>query len=316
MRGDGANHHGKLGLEGISCESQFTIPEMAGTSPNQGCNSPDRTSCQQNQASRTPDFSYLHISATSFSFSSPISLFLVHNFYYHYRTQSEVIHLYLCIIWLWFDTEYKYTPSTASTEYSIHRVQHTPSTAYTEYSIHRVQHTLSTVYTQYSIPKSVWLPFIFKITNWPLNIASAPSVPPYMIGCLQRARPESSKIKSPCYIPTFASQLTDEKSLSTRCAVHRPPPSTCSISLHHSLRSESPNTLDYSLQAYLETRLMMTFKCISKYAWLLPPRASLNWLDHGLWVYLWVYSIINFRRILNWFQAPAAVCPDILCVDV
>jgi len=42
-------------------------------------------------------------------------------------------------------------PSTAYTEYSIHRVQHTPSTAYTEYSIHRVQHILSTPYTDYTI---------------------------------------------------------------------------------------------------------------------------------------------------------------------
>jgi len=39
----------------------------------------------------------------------------------------------------------------ASTEYSIHQVQHTPSTAYTKYSFHQVQHTASTTYTEYSI---------------------------------------------------------------------------------------------------------------------------------------------------------------------
>jgi len=47
--------------------------------------------------------------------------------------------------------DHELIPSTAYTEYSIHRVQHTPSTAYTEYSIHRVQHTPSTAYTEYSI---------------------------------------------------------------------------------------------------------------------------------------------------------------------
>jgi len=50
--------------------------------------------------------------------------------------------------------DHQLTPSTASTEYSIHRVQHPPSTASTEYSIHRVQHP----------PKILCLPFILIIT--------------------------------------------------------------------------------------------------------------------------------------------------------
>jgi len=87
----------------------------------------------------------------------------------------------------------QHTPSTAYTEYSIHRVQHTPSTAYTEYSIHRVQHTPSTAYTEYSIhwvqrpPMIVCPPFILMITCWPLNVASASSMPPYMVDCHQLA---------------------------------------------------------------------------------------------------------------------------------
>jgi len=83
---------------------------------------------------------------------------------------------------------------------SWHRVQHTPSTAYTEYSIHRVQHP----------PKIVCLPFILMITCWPLNVASASGVPPYMIDRHQPALHESSKVKSHCHIPTVASELTDE----------------------------------------------------------------------------------------------------------
>ena len=47
--------------------------------------------------------------------------------------------------------EYKHTPSTAYSEYSILRVQHTLSTAYSEYSILQVQHTPSTAYSEYSI---------------------------------------------------------------------------------------------------------------------------------------------------------------------
>jgi len=77
-RGDGTNLHEKLGLTRILCASQFTIPDPAGTSPDPACNNSDTRSSQLNQASHTPDFSYLLVSSTSFSFSSPISLFLIH----------------------------------------------------------------------------------------------------------------------------------------------------------------------------------------------------------------------------------------------
>jgi hypothetical protein len=92
--------------------------------------------------------SYPLVSSTSFSSSSPISLFLVHNsaiIAEHKVKSSRSISP--C-------HDHELAPSIAYTKYSIHRVQHTPSTpctAYTEYSIHRVQHTLSTAYTEYSI---------------------------------------------------------------------------------------------------------------------------------------------------------------------
>jgi len=56
--------------------------------------------------------------------------------------------------WLWV----QHTPSTAYTEYSIHRVQHTPGTSYTKYSIHRIQHTPSTAYTKYSMHRGYHTP--------------------------------------------------------------------------------------------------------------------------------------------------------------
>ena len=52
------------------------------------------------------------------------------------------------------------TPSTAYTEYCIHRVLHTLSTAYTEYCIHRVLHTPSTAYTEYCIHRVLHHPKI------------------------------------------------------------------------------------------------------------------------------------------------------------
>jgi len=118
---------------------------MAGTTPDMGCNYTDTRSSQPNQASRTPDFSYPLVSSTSFSYSSPISLFLVHNstIIAEPKVKSS-LSISLC-------HDHELTVSTAYAKYSIHRVQYTPNPAYTEYSIHRVQHTLSTAYTEYTI---------------------------------------------------------------------------------------------------------------------------------------------------------------------
>jgi len=79
MSGDQGKHDQKLGRTKISCPSQFTMPDMAGTSPDLVCNNTDTRSSQLNQASCTPAFSYPLVSSTSFSSSSPISRFLVHN---------------------------------------------------------------------------------------------------------------------------------------------------------------------------------------------------------------------------------------------
>jgi len=154
MRGYGGNHHEILGLKRISCASQLTIPDTAGTSPdpacnitdtrsfqpNQACDYTDTRSSQPKQASRTPDFSYPLVPSTSFSSSSPISLFLVHNssIIAEHQVKSSLS------ISPWHDHELTRSTST-------HRVQHTASTAYTEYSVHRVQHTPCTAYTVYSI---------------------------------------------------------------------------------------------------------------------------------------------------------------------
>jgi len=173
----------------ISCASEFTIPNTAGTSGDPACNNTDTRSSQTNLAFVNPDFSYPLVSSTSFLSSSPISLFLVHNstiIVEHKVKSSRSISP--C-------HDHELTPSTAFTEYRIHRVLHSPSTAFTEYSIHRVQHT----------PKFVCLPFILMIMSWPLNVASPSGVPPYMIDRHQPALHEISKVQSYCHIPTVES---------------------------------------------------------------------------------------------------------------
>jgi len=114
MRGYGGNHHEKQGLGIISCASQFTIPDTAGTSPDPGCNYTDTRLSQPNPGSCTPDYSYPLVSSPSFSSSSPISLFLVHN--------STII------------AEYKVKSSLSISP--CHDHEFAPSIAYTEYSIH------------------------------------------------------------------------------------------------------------------------------------------------------------------------------------
>ena len=172
-RGGGTNHHEKLGLKRILCASQCTIPDTAGMCPDPLCDYTDMRSLQPNQASRTPDFSYPILSSTSFSSSSPISLFLVHNITIiaEHQVKSSVS-ISLC-----------------------HDQELTLSTPYTEYSMHRVQHP----------PKSVCLPFILMIMSWPLNVASASGVLRYTIDRHQPAVHDRSKVKSHCHIPTVAS---------------------------------------------------------------------------------------------------------------
>ena len=120
-RGYRGNHDEKLGLKRISCESESTIADTAGTSPDPACNNTDTRSSQPNQASHTPDFSYPLVSSTLFSSSSPISLCLVHN--------STIVAEHNVKSSLSISTchDHELTRSTAYTEYSIH-----PSTASTQ----------------------------------------------------------------------------------------------------------------------------------------------------------------------------------------
>jgi len=133
IRGYEGNYHEKLGLTRISCASQLTIPTTAGKSPDPACSCTDTRSSQLNQERCTWDFSYPHLFSISFSSSSPISLFLVHN--------STII------------AEHKVKSSLSISACHDHEL--TVSKPYTEHCIQRVLHH----------PKIVCLPFILMIAS-------------------------------------------------------------------------------------------------------------------------------------------------------
>jgi len=122
MRGDGGNHPEKLGLKRISCASQLSIPDKAGTTPDPGGKNTDTRSSKPNQTSRTPDFSYLLISVIFVPIFIPPPSFS--NIIAEHKVKSS-LSISPC-------NDHELTLSTAYTEYSIYRVQRTPSTAYTQ----------------------------------------------------------------------------------------------------------------------------------------------------------------------------------------
>ena len=108
---------------------------------------------------------------------------------------------------------------------------------------------------------------------------------------------DSSNVESHCHIPTVASLLTEEMSLSTRRSVHQLPTNTRPNSLHYGLqvctimaskcistltRLLPLNSLDHSLQLYLQTSTVTA----SKFARSWPPSASTTTLNHNLAVHL------------------------------
>jgi len=80
--------------------------------------------------------------------------------------------------------------------------------------------------------------------------------------------------------------------------------------------SVSTNLVAHDLAVPLYIHSIMVSKCICKYAWLPPPSASPNSLNHGLRVYLWVHSSVIFSRPSNWSEAHPAASSDIPCGNV
>jgi len=181
-----------------------------------------------------PSPQYPLVFSLSFSSSSPISLFVVHNstIIAEYKVKLSLS------ISLRHDHEFtwstalhplQHTPSAAYTQCSIHpvhhipgaeynvcsiqRVQHTPSLAYTECNIHRVLHAPSSAYTEGSIHRVqhtsqiVCHPLILTIASWLRNVASASGIPPYRLTATIQLCRKFSKVKPPRHIPTVSSLL-------------------------------------------------------------------------------------------------------------
>jgi len=171
----------------------------------------------------------------------------------------------------------------------------------TECSIHRVQHT----------PMIVCHPFILTISSWPLNVASAFSVPPYRSTTTSQFSIRAWRVKSPCHIPKVASWLTDEfspgwPSIDRLQLLVQSPSIMASKCISKLARwqppSASPNSLHHGLQLHLQTRSVTSSKCISRLAHLQPassqddghevhisklaqsrpPSVSTNSVDYGL----------------------------------
>jgi len=168
MRGDGGNDHEKWGLRRVSCATEFTILYLAGMNPDLVWNNSDTRSSEPNLASRIPNFSYPLVSSISFSHSSPIPLFLIHNsaIIAQHKVKSSLC-ISLC-------NDHELTPSC-----SIYRVQHTPSAAYTKCSIHPVQNTQSaacaecSIHLRLSVITSFWW---LQVNPW-MQLQLLPSLP-------------------------------------------------------------------------------------------------------------------------------------------
>jgi len=174
--------------------------------------------------------------------------------------------------WSWVDTEYKYTPSTAYTKCSIHRVQHTLSTASTEDCLSSLRSHDYELTPEYSCS--------FRHTSIHNRPPSASS-PWELKGKVTLSHSHSYKLtnwwiesRHPACRPSTASKY------STKLAQLRP-------------LSAFPNSVNHSLQVNLQTRSITASKCISNLGRLRPPSSH----HRGLQVYLKIRSITSSKCI-------------------
>ena len=263
------NNHEKLELKRIPWASQFTIAVSAGASPGRAWNNTDTRSPQSNQTSCTPDYSYPLVSSTSFSSSSPISLFLVHNF--SIITEHKVkwsLSISPC-------HDYELALNIVYTEYSIHRVRHTLSTASFKDFVSSLQSHdyAATPGCSFNIRRaSLWelkgkvalsRSHSCELTN--MKRVSAPRAP--CIDCLHRTRPNLLNYGLQVHLQTRSITVS-------KLARSRPP-------------SVSPHWLDDSIWV----RMIMASKFIYTLARSRPWNASPNSHERDLQVHLQTGSI-------------------------
>jgi len=157
-RGEDGGYHGeKLGPTRTLCATQFTIPNMTGTTSNLASYHTDSRCSAAKQANHTPDF--LHPLVPSISFPSLFSISLSPPQPYHsYRTHSWVIPLYISLPWSYINTEFS-------------------------------------IYWFLDPLKIDGLPFILMITSWLMKVTLVAAMPSYNINCNQPGVLESSTLE-------------------------------------------------------------------------------------------------------------------------
>jgi len=155
----------------------------------------------------------------------------------------------------------EHTPSTAYTEYSIHRVHHTPSTAYTEYSIYWVIHTPRTASSQDRLsptPKPVSHPSADHVVLNSLHSHNYKLTNELSLS-LRRASLPNYRLQIDRLLVLLQSRSIMFSMCISKLTRSQPP----SVSL---------NCHDYGLQV----RIITASKCISKLTWSRLPKASPN----------------------------------------
>jgi len=295
MRGDGGNHHAKLGLERIWCASAFTIPDMGGTCPDPACNNTNTRSSQPTEAGDTPDVSYPLESCTSTTSSSPVSLCLVHNstIIAKHKVRSS-LSLAAC-------HDHEPTPSTASTNDSLgslgsHDEELTPECSF-DFRRASLQDRLPSASSLCELNGTVTVSHSHgcKSTNW------------------------WRESHHPAHRPLTTSKF------SFNVAQSRPPRASSKSSNHglqlhlwtHSIRackferSWLPSAFRNLLYSGLQVRMIMASMCISKHAWSRLLSATPNSRDRSLKVYLSTPLIMD-SKFPQWWppKTISKLCPS------
>jgi len=246
---------------------------MASTSPDPARTNTETRSSQLNQASRTPDFSYPLVSSISFSSSSPISLFLVHNstIITEHKVKSS---LYISP---WHDNEL--TPSTTSTQDCLSSLHSHDYMLPPECSI-RCRRT-----SLHDRPPSASSPWELK-GKVTLSHSHGCELTNWWIESQHRAcRPSTASKYSSNHTssrPPSASANTLDHSLQVHLQTR---PITATKCISKLARLRPPSSHDLGLQVHLWVYSILASKCISEFTRSRPPTAYLNSLNHGLQVH-------------------------------
>ena len=305
IRGNVGNHHGKQGLDRMSCASRLTIANTADTSPDLAGNNTQTRSCKPNQVSRTRDFSGRLVSSTSFSFSSPMSLFVIH------KSTIASEHKLNSSLSITPGHHHKLTLSAAYTDHSIPRLLNHPNIDCLPLpgsipSLGRPCCTQFSTFPQLQVNQWIEsqlpsrLPPPLQIHDWP-----PPRTPPNLLNHGLIAHLQWGSITASQCISEFTQSwppIASSNSLDHSLPVNH----WCnSMSVSNSVsniarswpQSVSPTCLEDSLPVHLQTRSITASLCISESTEYRSPSVSLSSLHLGIKLHLQSCSIMASQCI-------------------